>query len=302
MKTVVVIGGSGFLGKHLLMELMGKNYRVIAVSHKNPLPHHHEIQVFTGGIKTINHELIDRILPDIIFHVARPTLPALKRWGRRITSYRATILNRFLLRQLLSSKSRPKLVFASGSLAYGNSAMAHDENSPLRPISYARQYLNGEMPFVKAANAKSYPLCLVRLPWLLGYGSWFTWFYLNNISRHRAIPLFGQGDNMMNILDVKDAARLIIAIGNQKQLHPVRNIFSPYGRTQREFATLISETFNCEIRKYQSFYGHRTERELLEAFQSNILLKTQYPEILDAYNFIPISETLAGIKSEYPAH
>lgn len=299
MKTVILIGSSGFLGSHVLAELLEKNYQVLAARHKSPLPYHANLKVLTGGIRGINKALIDQCKPEFIIHTARPTMPSLKKLGRRIAGFKAYSLNKYLLKQMELSSSRPKIIFASGSLAYGSSTSVHDENSKLNPISFSRQYIRGEQPFIKATKNNSHPVCLVRMPWLTGNGSWFKWFYLENIKKYKAIPLFGEGKNIMEVIDVKDAARLMIRIGEYNQNIPVVNLSSPYRYTQKEFATLTSEVFRCSIKNYQLIYPHKPEKEILEAFYSNILLKTNYPEIFEGFTYTDPIQRIRQITGEY---
>ncbi len=296
----MLIGGSGFLGKYLLEELLKQDYYVVATQHKSILHEKHNLHILKGGIKSVSKKQIDKFKPEVIFHVARPAMPALKKVGRHIAARRAGKLNDHLLQQLLISNTKPKLIFASGSLVYGNSNQAHVEDSALNPISYARQYIRGELPFIKAAKHVSYPVCLLRFPWLLGNGSWFKWFYLKNILDHNAVPLFGNGQNFMNIIDVEDAVKLVMDIGKQAEIKPIRNICSPFNLSQKEFASLLADEFNCVVKDFRSIYSHRLEKEILEAFQSNILLTSKYPQIIENFNYTGILKTLSKLRSVYP--
>jgi len=296
MHTVIVIGGSGFLGSRVLQELIRKGYRIFATQNKSQLPKHPQVIPVEGGISALNATIIQQIKPSAIFHCARPTFPRLRKWGRLLAAEKAGRLNNRLLHEIRKSGLKPRLLFAAGSLSYGNSNTPHDEQSPLNPLSYARQYIRGEKPFLKNPDAYPHPVLVLRFPWLLGNGSWFSWFYLKNIRQLKPIPLFGKGENHMSIIDANDAAQLMVLYAEQGIGGGVYNIFSPYTYKQKEFLVLVRQQFGCEIADYTHLYGHNIEKTALEAFFSNILLTTGYPDILREFPFKTIPETLKELK------
>jgi len=294
MKRAIIIGASGFLGKHLFKELKNNDLEVFAVEHSKRLKIDDNYKI-SGGIRALHSNLIDEIHPDLIFHCARPSLPKFKRTGRILAAQIAKRNNKFLLSQLRNSSSKPLLLFASGSLMYGNSSDAHTEKSPLNPISYARQYHTGEKPILQSFAGDQYPTCMFRLPWLLGAGSWFKWFYLDPINKQKIIPETVPADNLMEIVDVRDAAELMVKYG-QAGIKGIYNIPSEKPMTSGAFNKLVSEIYNVIPNKIEKVFPSGLEKEALEAFSSNISLKTGFREILDDYTYRPIAESLKDIK------
>lgn len=297
MKKALVIGGTGYLGRHLIAALKAGNFSIYAIQHKRPVSEDAGVSVIPGGIRAVNRRLINTIRPDVIFHLARPVVPYFKKFGRLVAAQLAARNNQKLIHELQRSENRPLLLFASGSLMYGNSGQPHTEMAALNPISYARQYVGGEMPLVNCVAEKSYPLVLIRLPWLLGNGSWFKWFYLDNIFRNQAIPAFGDMSNMMEIIDVNDAARLMIRIAGRIEGAGVHNILTQGAISQQEFAETIAGVFSAEILDHKKLLG-KTEKAALEAFQSSIRLNTMHPEIFQDFNFTPLKKSLLRIRDE----
>jgi nucleoside-diphosphate-sugar epimerase len=298
MKRVILIGGSGFLGSRLMTELLQGEFEIFAVENKTSLPKNRKLHMIEGGISAITTELINEINPEIIFHCARPTFPRFKRLGRYLASLSAFRKNQRLLKTLQKSASKPLLVFASGSLMYGNSELPHDESSTLQPISYARQYYRGEIPFLNILKKKIYPVQIIRLPWLLGNGSWFSWFYLNSLRQHGSIPIFGEGKNMMEILNVEDAAKLMLEISILGKNPGIFNIPSQKALTQKEFTEEIANIFNAKVLDYKKLFPGKHEKETMEAFTSNIQLSTKHTEIVDKFAYTSAKKTLEKIKKE----
>ncbi|MBU3926463.1 MAG: NAD(P)-dependent oxidoreductase, partial [Bacteroidetes bacterium] len=181
MSKVIIIGVSGFLGSKVLDQIISEGYQVFATQNKKAIPRASEITIIQGGIKGLSTAKLKEIDPVAIFHCARPTFPYFKKWGRMLAAEKARRLNKRLVKQLEKSGLTTTLVFASGSLSYGNSDVAHSERSPLNPLSYAKQYIRGESPFLKDHSDLKFKVIVLRFPWLLGKGSWFSWFYLKNI-------------------------------------------------------------------------------------------------------------------------
>jgi nucleoside-diphosphate-sugar epimerase len=297
MKKVLVIGGTGFLGRHLLAALKAEDFSIYAVQHKRPFFDGAGLTVIPGGIRAINCHLINAIRPDVIFHLARPVLPYFKNIGRWVAAQLAAHNNQRLISELRQSEARPLLLFASGSLMYGNSDRPHNETAALNPLSYARQYVLGEMPLIKCVATKSYPLVLIRLPWLLGCDSWFKWFYLDNIFKNQAIPAFGNMSNMMEIIDINDAARLMIRIARRAEGAGIYNICSQGAVSQQQFTETIAGVFSVQTFDYKKLLG-KTEQAALEAFQSSIRLSTIHPEIFRDFNYAPLKKSLLKIRDE----
>lgn len=292
MKKVIILGASGFLGSHILQELLEKDYKVYATQYNSHL-NEEGITLIYGGTKVLTRKLIDTIQPDLIIHCARPVMPKLKRLGRYWAARVAHKNNKRLLHRLKRSNSQPLLVFASGSLMYGNSKTAHNEDAPLNPISYAKQYQRGEKPIRKAIEAGDYPVTMLRFPWLLGDGSWFKWFYLGTAEDYKAVPQFGDGKNRMEIMDVKDAAKLMVLYA-QAGKKGIYNVFNK-AITQQEFVGAVSKQLKLPVKDYRDLFTEALEKETLEAFTSNIVLKSKHPNVLKAFKFRTLEETLSEI-------
>jgi len=298
MRKVVIIGATGFIGSHLLQDLLQHEIQIFAVEHKQKLLNTPELKIIKGGIQAVTSSLINNIKPDVVFHCARPTMPKIRRFGRAFSARVAAYYNRKLIKSLKNSEHKPLLVFASGSLMYGTGEEPFDENSPLHPISFARQYQKGEKPLLDVVTKTSYPLMLLRFPWLLGNGSWFKWFYLEQIRKYNSIPVFDEGLNKMHILDIYDAVKLMQKYAFELSESGVYNLFGREPILQKYFAEKVADVFKAEKKPYPELFQN-IENEGLEAFTSNIELVTIYPKILQSFKFIPLAQSLKRIESEF---
>lgn len=268
------------------------------MQHRSEIVVKPNLMVIPGGIASVDQSLVNELKPDVIFHFARPVFPRLRKYGRMIAAYRAAYLNRHLIRELSRLETPVPLVFASGSLMYGPSSDPLEEDAHLNPYSFARRYYRGEMPVVEAVRSGNMPVKIVRFPWLLGKGSWFEWFYLRTILNDHSVPQFGVGENLMDIIDVRDAVEIAIHFSILTGGPAVLNIGSGRPITQLEFATEVSRVFEAPVKDHRSVPGMRLEKEALEAFTANIVLATKYKELTGHFRLRPLTETLAGIREE----
>src|SRR5690606_16279114 len=147
--------------------------------------------------------------PDIIIHAARNRTGKLGALGRSLMAWKGKLENQRLLKQCLRMKKPPCIFYFSGSLMYGHRPGEQiDEDAPLNPASFARQYFIAEKPFLNLQN--KLPIIMIRLPWVIGNGSWFRWKYLDYMQRHYAVPIYGSGIHKMSFMDVDAIAPAVI--------------------------------------------------------------------------------------------
>jgi nucleoside-diphosphate-sugar epimerase len=151
------------------------------------------------------------------------------------------------------------------------------------------------MPVVHSIKAGLFPVMVVRMPWLLGQGSWFEWFYLRTMRQQKAIPLFGNGENKMEIIDVTDAARLLIRIAHTSLPPGVYNVISSGAVSQLEFAGKLATLSGLPVKDHRELFPAGLEQEAFEAFTSNIELTTKFPEIFDGFEFTSLDEAIIRI-------
>jgi hypothetical protein len=74
------------------------------------------------------------------------------------------------------------------------------------------------------------------------------------------------------------------------------NVFSDQVLRQEDFVSLLSKIFRLPVKNHEEIFTKPLEKEVLEAFASNIILDTNYPDILKKYTFKPLHESLDSLK------
>lgn len=241
------------------------------------------VRVLKGGLG--NFAWPDDDPPHVIFHCAR--LSGRGKWGRYLAAWRGNLANRRLLRRL----DKTRLVYASGSLMYGDCGeQPVFEDAPLRPTSYAREYIIAERPLLRDCR-----VMIFRPGWILGPGSWLEWFYL----RDDAVPLYGSGTNLMSIIHRDDCAAAMVRVarhGRPGVYHPPNSIVV----TQREFVERLAAILGLPIRE-ESLAGK--ERAVREAFTCSINLRSRNAELWEGFapRFTDLQAALQDVLAAYKA-
>ncbi|HVU16604.1 MAG TPA: NAD(P)-dependent oxidoreductase [Candidatus Didemnitutus sp.] len=288
-RKIFLLGGTGFIGAALARQLSGdrsNNDLMMLIHHNARWRELEQVNTQTGDLGTFDLSLLDRFSPGSILHLAR--ISGRGRIGRFLAARRGGSANRRLIRHLRRLPVKPHTIYVSGTLVYGDCGPTPaDEDRPIRPIAFAREYIGAEKPWMEAQREGDLPVTILRPPWIIGPGSWFGGYYLKNIAQHRMIPLFGDGKNLMSLLDVEDCAGLIAhAVGNAEAGRNY-NLFAPGACiTQLELAEKLSALTGAEIRRFtRAEVDRRFGKTIWEACTFSNVTATKHPSLLEGYTF-----------------
>ncbi len=154
---VIVTGGLGFIGSHVVERLVEKGEEVVVVDKKKKddvllrelkqLPAFDEVKIVYGDLRDRQfvEQLINNYEPKTIYHLAALASHRLSIEDpySYIEQNTLTLLN--VLEAARSSKAKPKIVFSSSSSIYGNTPPPLREDMEPRPLGpYALSKYFGE--------------------------------------------------------------------------------------------------------------------------------------------------------------
>ena len=288
-KKIFLLGGTGFIGAVLTRQLSADrpaNDLMMLIHRRARLQDLEQINTNTGNLQSFDLSLLDQFRPDALIHLAR--ISGRGRVGRNLAAWRGARANRRLIDHLHRQRQPPHTLYVSGSLVYGDCGDAPvDEARPMHPTAFAREYIKAEAPWMEAMRTGSLPVTILRPPWIIGNGSWFAEFYLRSIIDRQEVPLFGDGRNLMSLIDVEDCAGLIAhAIRHSAPGRP-QNLFAPAACiTQLEFAERLAQATRTAIRKLSTAaIQQRYGAAVREAFTFSQRASTKQPEFLAGYRF-----------------
>ena len=288
MRRVLLLGGTGFIGSHVLAVLRRrKDVRLMMLAHRNvDFRALEDVNLVVDSLPRFDPSWIETFRPDTIIHLAR--LRGSGPVRRSLAARKGCRANRRLITWLRKLTPDVHVVYVSGTLVYGDHGEHEvDERTALNPVSFAREYVRAETPWMEAQQEEQLPVTIVRPPWVVGPGSWFHHHYVFPALKQGAVPLYGSGGNWMTFLDIRDCAGAIVHLAERSEPGKVFNLFTP-GQValQSEFAQVLSDVLGVGIRQVDSD-GLRRYRDpaVWEALTFSLRGSTINGEVRSGYQF-----------------
>jgi len=246
--SILITGGAGFIGSHLVERLVKEGYRVILVDNllrgnMNNLPRLlKDVEFVEGDIR--NYELMDDIVRkvDTVIHLA-----ALSRVMPSIENPELCFENNVKGTEIIArlcSKYNRKLIFSSSREVYGTAKyLPVDESHPLNP-----ENPYGASKVAAESIIKAYSKC---------YGLNYTTLRLTNVygprDFDRVIPTFIEKsvknenlivygeEKLMDFIYISDVVEAFIKALNANEMNLTLNIGSGVGTKILELAKLIQD-------------------------------------------------------------
>lgn len=287
IKRVLLLGATGFIGTRILNLLRRRAHlRVMVLGHRNVNYRALEdIDLVVDDLKRFDLSWIERFKPDTIIHLAR--FRGRGRLGRTVAAHRGRRANRRLIAWLCERAPNIRVLYVSGTLMYGDQGeRIVDEQTPLNPIAYAREYFAAEEPWLDAQREGLLPITIVRPPWIIGPGSWFHHHYVFPALNNGEVPLYGSGQNWMSFLDITDCAGSVLNVAERSEPGKVFNLFAP-GQIVRqiEFVSALSDAMGVGVRQIDDDKFRKLDRAAWEALTFSLRASTNNEEVSCGYQF-----------------
>lgn len=267
MQTVLVAGGSGFIGSHLCKSLLQKGYRVICVdnfltSQESNVDDLSSNENFSLVVHDITKPLPDNLEADFVFHLASPASPN----HHSKISYHALPMETMMANtqgtlELLkfAKKNNARFLFASTSEAYGD-PLEHPQTEEYRgnvsttgPRSvYDEAKRFGETLTSYFVRSEGVDGRIVRIfntygPKMMKDDMRMIIIFANQALRNEPITVFGDGNQTRSLCFVTDTVEGIIRLMFKDDLKgEVVNIGSDEEHTVLEYAEMIKKITDSE--------------------------------------------------------
>jgi dihydroflavonol-4-reductase len=204
--NVLVTGGGGFIGSHLVEDQLKRGRKVIALdvdfSSLNGSAMHAQLQKITGDIR--NKARVEPSLEgvDIVFHLASAHLSLRTSekdyWDINVTAPKALV-------DLCRTSGVKRFIHCSSVGIYGDviDAPANEESSCAPDLLYDKTKLAGEQAVTRFYQETGYPISIVRPVWVYGPRCPRTSKLFHSI-RNQRFPLVGQGRNLRHCIYISD--------------------------------------------------------------------------------------------------
>ena len=245
----LIIGGTGFIGKYLVEELLASGRKVITVSRHNfeynKVEHHLVETLFDKKIEKILNSGIDEVV-----YLAYATKPktSFDNPVRDIEENLAQTVH--LFESVYKIKSIKRIIYvSSGGTVYGNSnSNAISENHAQNPISpYGITKLTIEHFAKMFFKIYDLPVIIVRPSNAYGIGQaakegqGFIAYAMHSILHDKPINIYGEQGTIRDYIYVSDVAKAIRFSLDKAQCGNTYNIGSGTGYSNSEIINLIDK-------------------------------------------------------------
>lgn len=261
---VLLLGASGFIGQSIVLKVP-QHVELTGTYFRNGINSEH------GHFECVNYLDAELDWNQLIEPYSCIIVAARANAGngkiRDQVSQRSQTAFAKMIKAVKESESKPFIVAVNGSLSYGDRGeelvRTDDE---INPTGFAKSYSVAEKPFrdyLKQLN----DIAIVRAPWVLGAGSWFTQMYLSPDK----IPIIGQGKQWMAVVTVDSLAEYVWQLVEMR----TRGVYHPklISRCRQEdFAHAVQQVTNKQTKKIGRSGLWRMEKQMRESILSSIKL------------------------------
>ncbi len=245
----LVTGGTGFIGSHLVDELLDHGYRVRVLRRAMS-----NIKFLEGKpVSFVVGDLTDRESlvracqqVDVVYHCA--ALP--RDWGPRKVFFEVNVDGtRNLLDACVATKV-PRFIFVSSAAVYGFPKTQHpiDENFPKHPtLKYGESKLAAEGVLWSYGMNRNIGVSAVRSPVVLGPRDHLISLFLIRGLQQKRLFFIGDGNQQVSLSDGRDVARCLRLAGESNNSdNQVYNVKS-FDSTPRQLIGSVAEQLQLPI-------------------------------------------------------
>jgi len=301
MEKILVTGGAGFMGSHLVDELIDSNYKVTVL---DDLSGGFEDNVnkkakfINGSIEDYEllNELFDNNKYTYVFHLAAYAAEGLSHFIRRY-NYSNNLIGSVNLINLSVKHKVKCFVFTSSIAVYGQNQLPMLESTtPLPEDPYGIAKFAVELDLKSAKEMFGLNYIIFRPHNVYGerqnIGDKYRnviGIFMNQLMQNKPLTVFGDGKQSRAFSYVKDVMPIIASsIENQESYNQIFNVGSDEVHTVIELAKIICKEFDKELNiSYQD-----QRNEVLHAFSS-------HEKLFKYFGFEPKYKLSDGIKRMY---
>lgn len=256
--NILVTGGAGFIGSHLVDALVKSNHFVIVIDNlKRGKLENIQRHIDDGKVKFIEIDINDYGLllevleeVDLVFHLAAQSNVVGSVDNPEYT-IKTNINGTFNMLMASSQKGIKKFVFLSSREVYGDQKyLPVKEDSKLNPKNmYGVSKASGEM-LCNIYGSDKLPIAVFRLGNVYGTRDYDRVIpnFINNIKNDLALTVYG-GDQVLDFIHISDLIKVLMdTLDKTDYDNGVTNIGSGKGTSIKELALLFKEILGKEIK------------------------------------------------------
>lgn len=251
VNTILLLGGSGFLGSNIGQALMDAGYRIFVVDHVPPRWDQERYQCL-GVFVPSTHDAIDTVSDllareriGVVIHLASNLLPG-SSLEELCSELSENLVQGIRLVELLQSYGIQRFVFlSSGGTIYGRGHQLHSESDPPQPLNYygwMKQSFEEFLHFKARVSPLQYLILRPSNP----YGRYqnlrgrqgLVSVVFGRILDQLPLEVWGDGSVLRDYIHIDDFCQASLALINQPRWNTTFNIGSGQGASVIEVIEL----------------------------------------------------------------
>lgn len=251
----LLVGGFGFLGKHLIMRLRQNGNEFTVISRKEPLPPWSDCSLVLSS--ALDGEAVRQLAlsHDVLVYLASSSIPGSSTVVNELDNNVRPAVD--FMNEITDCNPKLSIIYlSSGGQIYGNDYSTPIKESfeckPMSPYAYGKLLIEQSLAYLHRKKNTNVVILRVANPvgqWQTGTKQGLVNVAIQCIQHNKAISIFGTGLEVRDYVDADDVAAIIDKIAGSDFRYDIFNIGTGKAVSTIEIIHLVESIFGRQLEK-----------------------------------------------------